>query len=56
MRTRTPLSVGSSPDWSHRFCVVTPVGPIAFDYGFNLLRRAELGEPVGAFHLSLSVF
>ncbi|NOZ84807.1 MAG: BamA/TamA family outer membrane protein [Deltaproteobacteria bacterium] len=34
----------------------TPVGPIAFDYGFNLDRRKELGEPVGAFHFSIGVF
>ena len=34
----------------------TPVGPIAADYGFNLLRRAELGEPVGAFHFSMGLF
>ena len=26
--TRTSLSVGSSPAWSHRFCVVTPVGHV----------------------------
>ncbi len=36
--------------------IATPVGPIAFDYGFILLRRAILNEPVGAFHFSIGLF
>jgi outer membrane protein assembly complex protein YaeT len=34
----------------------TPVGPIAADYGVNLTRRSELGEPFGAFHFSIGLF
>ncbi len=34
----------------------TPVGPIAFDYGFVLLRRENLGERFGAFHFSIGLF
>ncbi len=36
--------------------IATPVGPLALDYGFNLLRREDLAEPVGAFHFSIGVF
>ncbi|MEM9193151.1 MAG: POTRA domain-containing protein [Myxococcota bacterium] len=36
--------------------LATPVGPLAFDYGFNLLRRSELKEPIGAFHFSIGLF
>ncbi len=36
--------------------IATPVGPLALDYGFNLLRREELNEPFGAFHFSIGVF
>jgi outer membrane protein insertion porin family len=36
--------------------IATPVGPLALDYGFNILRRADLNEPVGAFHFSIGVF
>lgn len=36
--------------------IATPVGPLALDYGFNLLRREELGEPFGALHFSIGVF
>lgn len=32
----------------------TPVGPVAFDYGFNLLRRPW--EDRGAFHFSIGLF
>ena len=32
----------------------TPIGPIAFDYGFNLLRYAW--EDLGAFHFSIGLF
>jgi len=32
----------------------TPVGPLAFDYGFNLDRKA--GEDPGAFHFSIGLF
>ena len=34
----------------------TPVGPIALDYGFILLRREELGEPIGSLHFSIGLF
>ncbi len=34
--------------------VPTPIGPIAFDYGFNLNRRAW--EDIGAFHFSIGLF
>ncbi len=36
--------------------IVTPVGPLAIDLGFNLLRRVELNEPLFAVHFSLGVF
>lgn len=36
--------------------IATPVGPLALDYGFNLLRRSELNEPFGALHFSIGVF
>ncbi len=36
--------------------IVTPVGPVALDYGFNILRRAALNEPIGAFSFSIGVF
>ena len=32
----------------------TPIGPLAFDYGFNLIRRPW--EDVGAFHFSIGLF
>lgn len=34
----------------------TPVGPLAFDYGFNLLRRERLDEDFGAFQFSIGLF
>lgn len=34
--------------------VATPIGPIAFDYGFNLLRNKW--EDIGAFQFSIGVF
>lgn len=34
----------------------TPVGPIALDYGFILLRREALGEPIGSLHFSIGLF
>jgi outer membrane protein insertion porin family len=34
--------------------LATPIGPLAFDYGFNLNRRAW--EDVGAFHFSIGLF
>ena len=34
----------------------TPVGPIALDYGFLLLPRDALNEPVGSLHLSVGLF
>jgi outer membrane protein insertion porin family len=34
--------------------IVTPIGPIAFDYGFNLLRNRW--EDIGAFQFSIGVF
>ncbi|MCB9593918.1 MAG: BamA/TamA family outer membrane protein [Sandaracinaceae bacterium] len=36
--------------------IVTPVGPLAIDVGFNLLQRTQLNEPLAAFHFSLGVF
>ncbi|HJL15097.1 MAG TPA: POTRA domain-containing protein [Sandaracinaceae bacterium LLY-WYZ-13_1] len=36
--------------------LATPVGPLALDVGFNLLRREELNEPLVAFHFSIGVF
>ena len=36
--------------------LATPVGPLAFDYGFILIRREALREPVGAFHFSIGLF
>ncbi|MCA9610843.1 MAG: BamA/TamA family outer membrane protein, partial [Myxococcales bacterium] len=36
--------------------IVTPVGPLAIDLGFNLLQRERLNEPLAAFHFSLGVF
>lgn len=33
--------------------IATPVGPIALDYGFNLDRREDLGEPFGSLHFSI---
>jgi outer membrane protein assembly factor BamA len=38
------------------FRVVTPVGPLAVDFGFNILRRELLNEPLFAFHFSIGVF
>jgi outer membrane protein assembly factor BamA len=34
--------------------VATPIGPIAFDYGVNLIRRSW--EDFGAFHFSIGLF
>lgn len=34
--------------------IATPIGPIAFDYGFNLLRNKW--EDIGAFQFSIGVF
>lgn len=34
----------------------SPVGPLALDYGILLLRRKWLGEPFGAWHLSIGLF
>jgi outer membrane protein assembly factor BamA len=34
--------------------VATPIGPIAFDYGINLIRRSW--EDFGAFHFSIGLF
>jgi len=36
--------------------LATPVGPLALDYGFNVLRRESLNEPFGAFHFSIGGF
>lgn len=36
--------------------IVTPVGPLALDVGFNPLYREALGEPWWAFHFSIGVF
>jgi outer membrane protein assembly factor BamA len=34
----------------------TPVGPVAVDYGFILIRREALREPLGALHFSIGLF
>ena len=34
----------------------TPVGPLAFDYGFNLVPRDDWGEGFGALHFSIGGF
>ncbi|MBI4700259.1 MAG: BamA/TamA family outer membrane protein [Deltaproteobacteria bacterium] len=34
--------------------LATPIGPLAFDYGFNLIRRPW--EDLGALHFSVGVF
>ncbi|MGK3996595.1 POTRA domain-containing protein [Sorangium sp. So ce1024] len=36
--------------------VNTPIGPLAFDYGFNLDPREELNEIDGALHFSVGLF
>ena len=36
--------------------IVTPVGPLAIDVGFNPAVREALNEPVAAVHFSLGVF
>ncbi|MBN1773057.1 MAG: BamA/TamA family outer membrane protein [Deltaproteobacteria bacterium] len=36
--------------------IQTPVGPLAFDYGFNLLPRDDWGEGFGALHFSIGGF
>jgi hypothetical protein len=36
--------------------VVTPVGPLAIDLGFNPMVREALNEPIVAVHFSLGVF
>lgn len=36
--------------------IQTPVGPLAFDYGFNLVPRDEWGEGFGALHFSIGGF
>ncbi|HEX8706412.1 MAG TPA: POTRA domain-containing protein [Myxococcaceae bacterium] len=35
---------------------VTPVGPLAFDVGFNLDRDEDFNEPSSQFHFSIGVF
>jgi outer membrane protein assembly factor BamA len=34
--------------------VQTPVGPLVFDYGFNVTRKSY--EDVGAFHFAIGLF
>jgi outer membrane protein assembly factor BamA len=39
--------------------VNTPIGPLAFDYGFNLdgaTRKTKLNEDIGALHFSIGLF
>jgi len=36
--------------------IATPIGPLAFDYGFVLLRRRAINEGFGAFHFSIGLF
>jgi outer membrane protein insertion porin family len=35
---------------------ITPVGPLAFDVGFNLDRDEDFNEPASQFHFSIGVF
>ncbi|MDI7268479.1 MAG: POTRA domain-containing protein, partial [Myxococcota bacterium] len=34
----------------------TPIGPLTFDYGVNLVRREAIGEEFGALHFSIGMF
>lgn len=34
----------------------TPVGPVALDFGFNLSRYAQFGEPIAVFNFSIGRF
>jgi len=36
--------------------IQTPIGPLAFDYGFNILPRDDWGESLGALHFSIGTF
>ncbi len=36
--------------------VVTPVGPLVFDYGINVTRHDYLGEDFGAFNFAIGLF
>ncbi|MBI5488918.1 MAG: BamA/TamA family outer membrane protein [Deltaproteobacteria bacterium] len=38
------------------FLINTPIGPLSFDYGFNILRREDWGESIGALHFSIGSF
>ena len=49
-----PLELRPTAGLGLRFA--TPVGPVAFDYGFLLARRRELGERIGSFHFSIGLF
>jgi outer membrane protein assembly factor BamA len=49
-----PLELRPTAGFGLRFA--TPVGPVAFDYGFLLARRRELAEPIGSFHFSIGLF
>lgn len=52
----TKLSLRLRPSAGIGIRISTPVGPIAFDYGFLLARREFLGEPIGSFHFSIGLF
>ena len=49
-----PLQLRPTAGFGLRFA--TPVGPVAFDYGFLLARRRNLDERVGSFHFSIGLF
>ncbi len=36
--------------------IATPIGPLAFDYGFNVAPRSDLEEDIGALHFSIGLF
>ncbi|MCS6798280.1 MAG: BamA/TamA family outer membrane protein [Myxococcota bacterium] len=36
--------------------LMTPIGPLAFDYGFVVTPRTELDEPPGTLHFSMGLF
>jgi outer membrane translocation and assembly module TamA len=36
--------------------VVTPVGPLVFDYGINVTRHDYLAEDFGAFNFAIGLF
>ena len=49
-----PLKVRTTAGAGLRY--VTPVGPLAFDVGFNLDRDVAINEPQAQFHFSIGTF